>query len=110
MHSLLADGLFDGWLANLERSTRELPPNVKLFMRHGQPVAGHATLHWQANYIRRFLDVLEAAVEHDGPKGDALANAVTARMKEFLPTDDLLFLMGLSIEPMRARLGAAETI
>jgi len=32
---------------------------------------------------------------------------VTARMKEFLPNDDLVFLMRLSIEPMRQRLGLA---
>ena len=29
---------------------------------------------------------------------------MTAAMKEFLPSDDLLFLMRLSVEPMRARL------
>jgi hypothetical protein len=50
------------------------------------------------------VDVLRAAVERDGLQGDALADAVTAAMKEFLSSDDLLFLMRLSVEPMSTRL------
>jgi glyoxylase-like metal-dependent hydrolase (beta-lactamase superfamily II) len=105
MHPYLADGFYDRWLVNLERSGRELPLDAMLLMGHGQPVAAHAILDWQASYINRFLDALRAGVEHEGLQGDALADAVTARMKEFLPTDDLLFLMRLSVEPMRVRLG-----
>jgi hypothetical protein len=91
-------------LVNLQRAKRDLPADAMLYMGHGRPVAGHAILEWQANYIRRFVDVLRAAVERDGLQGDALADAVTAAMKEFLSSDDLLFLMRLSVEPMRARL------
>ena len=104
MHAFLADGFYDRWLANLERARRELAADTTLFMGHGQPVAGLDILQWQTNYIERFVDVLRAAVERDGLQGDALADAVTAAMKEFLPSDDLLFLMRLSVEPMRARL------
>jgi glyoxylase-like metal-dependent hydrolase (beta-lactamase superfamily II) len=105
MHAFLADGFYDRWLVNLEQATQDLPADAMLFMGHGQPVAGRAILDWQANYIRRFLDVLQHAVERDGLQGDALKDAVTAQMKKFLPNDDLLFLMQLSVEPMRARLG-----
>ena len=105
MHAFLADGFFDHWLANLERAKRELPADTTLFMGHGQPVAGLDILQWQTNYIQRFVDVLRTAAERDDLQGDALADAVTAAMKEFLPSDDLLFLMQLSIEPMRTRLG-----
>jgi glyoxylase-like metal-dependent hydrolase (beta-lactamase superfamily II) len=104
MHAYLADGFYDRWLSNLAWAKREFPANTTLFMGHGQPVAGHALLDWQATYIERFVEVLRSAVELDGLQGDALADAVTAAMKEFLPSDDLLFLMRLSIEPMRARL------
>jgi glyoxylase-like metal-dependent hydrolase (beta-lactamase superfamily II) len=104
MHAFLADGFFDHWLANLERAKRELPADTTLFMGHGQPVVGLDILQWQTTYIQRFLDVLRAAVERDGLQGDPLADAVTAAMKVFLPSDDLLFLMRLSVEPMRARL------
>jgi hypothetical protein len=105
MHAYLADGFYDRWLVNLEQSARELPPDATLLMGHGQPVPAHAILDWQASYINRFLDAVRDVVEHDGLQGDALADAVTARMRELLPTDDLLFLMRLSVEPMRVRLG-----
>jgi len=110
MHAFLADGFYDRWLVNLEQSKRELPADAMLFMGHGQPVAGQAIIDWQANYIRRFLDVLRSAVERDGLEGDALEDAVTAQMKKFLPKDDLLFLMRLSIAPMRGRLGLRQEL
>ena len=104
MHAFLADGFFDHWLANLERARRELPADTTLCMGHGRPVAGLDILRWQTSYIQCFVDVLRSAAERDGLQGDALADAVTAAMKAFLPTDDLLFLLRLSVEPMRARL------
>jgi len=108
MHAFLADGFFDRWLANLEQARRDLPPDAMLYMGHGQPVAGHATIDWQATYIRCFLDVLRRAVEDDGLQGDALKDTVTAQMKNVLPNDDLLFLMQLSVEPMRVRLALQQ--
>jgi len=54
--------------------------------------------------------VLQTAVNRDGLQGDALRMAVTAAMKDFLPKDDLLFLMQLSIEPMRVRLGPRQAL
>jgi glyoxylase-like metal-dependent hydrolase (beta-lactamase superfamily II) len=108
MHAFLGDGFNDRWLANLARAKRELPPDAMLYMGHGEPVSGHAMLDWQANYIQRFVEILRAAVEREGLHGDALADAVTARMKAFLPTDALLFLLRLSVEPMRNRLASAS--
>jgi len=104
MHAFLGDGFFDRWLANLERAKRELPADTTLLMGHGQPVTGLDILQWQTDYIQRFVDVLRSAVERDGLQGAALVDAVTAAMRAFLPGDDLLFLMQLSVEPMRARL------
>ena len=104
MHAYLADGFYDRWLTNLERVRRELPGDARLFMGHGEPATGHGPLEWQAEYIEIFVEVLRSAVQR-GLEGDALADAVTARMKTFLPTDDLLFLLRLSVEPMKARLG-----
>jgi glyoxylase-like metal-dependent hydrolase (beta-lactamase superfamily II) len=108
MHAFLADGFYDRWLANLERAKRELPADTMLFMGHGEPVTGHEILDWQASYIQRFVGILRTVVEREGLEGDVLADAVTARMKTFLPTEDLLFLLRLSVEPMRHRLGLAS--
>jgi glyoxylase-like metal-dependent hydrolase (beta-lactamase superfamily II) len=107
MHAYLADGFHDQWISNLQRAKRELPTDSTLFMGHGQPLTGHVLLDWQVSYITRFVDVVRSAAERDRLRGDALMSAVTAQMKTFLPSDDLMFLMQLSIEPMRARLAAA---
>jgi glyoxylase-like metal-dependent hydrolase (beta-lactamase superfamily II) len=107
MHPFLGDGFYDRWLANLERAKRELAADAMLFMGHGEPAAGHGILDWQATYLQHFVQTLQAAVEGEGLQGDALADAVTARMKAFLPSDDLLFLLRLSVEPMRTRLRLA---
>ena len=107
MHAFLADGFYKEWLANLARAKRELPADTTLFMGHGEPVTGHEILDWQVNYIQRFVGALQASAERDGLEGDALADTVTSRMKEFLPTEDLLFLLRLSVEPMRNQLALA---
>jgi glyoxylase-like metal-dependent hydrolase (beta-lactamase superfamily II) len=108
MHAYLADGFHDQWLANLQRTKRELPEDIALFMGHGRPTTGKALLDWEMHYIGRFVEVLRAADDLGRLQGDALASAVTTGMKAFLPCDDLLFLMQLSIEPVRARLAAAQ--
>jgi glyoxylase-like metal-dependent hydrolase (beta-lactamase superfamily II) len=104
MHAYLADGFHEQWLANLDRARRELPEDAMLLMGHGEPASGRALLDWQATYIDRFLEALRSAVEKDGLQGDPLAETVTARMKAFLPNDDLLFLTRLSVAPMRDHL------
>jgi len=109
MHAFLGDGFYDRWLANLERAKRELPADVMLFMGHGKPITGHGMLDWQTNYIRHFVESLQLAVERERLQGEALLDAVTARMRAFLPSDDLLFLLRLSVEPMRKRLAFATT-
>jgi glyoxylase-like metal-dependent hydrolase (beta-lactamase superfamily II) len=109
MHAFLGDGFYDRWLANLERAKRDLPADVMLFMGHGKPVTGHGMLDWQTDYIQHFVESLQLAVERERLQGEALADAVTARMKAFLPSDDLLFLLRLSVEPMRKRLALATT-
>ena len=104
MHAYLADGFYESWLRNIEHVRRELPADTMFFMGHGEPVAGHSILDWQKSYIDHFLETLRSAVERDGLHGDALIDTVTSRMKTWLNREDLLFLLRLSVEPMRARL------
>jgi glyoxylase-like metal-dependent hydrolase (beta-lactamase superfamily II) len=101
MHAFLADGFHEQWLRNLERAKGALPKDAMLLMGHGEPVRGLALLDWQATYIHRFLEALRSAAERDGLQGEPLADAVTARMRSYLRSDDLLFLMSLSVAPMR---------
>ena len=107
MHAYLADGFCDQWLAALGRAKRELPADVELFVGHGQPVRGHAILDWQTGYILEFLEAVRAA-DAEGLRGDALTEAVARRMRSYLPSEDLEFLMRLSVEPTRVRLASSR--
>jgi glyoxylase-like metal-dependent hydrolase (beta-lactamase superfamily II) len=108
MHAYLADGYFEQWLGNLERARREIPADAILYVGHGEPGPAAPLFDWQAAYIRTFIDAVRATkrLAGQGADDDAATTAVLARMKQYLPSDDLLFLMQLSVPPMRARLAA----
>jgi glyoxylase-like metal-dependent hydrolase (beta-lactamase superfamily II) len=103
MHAYLADGFRDEWLAALARAKRELPADAELCIGHGQPAHGHAILDWQTRYIEEFFEAVRAG-DAEGLRGDALTEAVARRMRAYLPSEDLEFLMRLSVEPNRVRL------
>jgi len=98
MHAYLADGHWEQWLATLSRLEAELPADATLHVGHG-PAGGKELLAAQRRYIEAFVAALAehaAAIE----AGDHAP--VVAAMKDLLPSDDLLFLMELSIEPVVA--------
>ena len=72
-----------------------------VFLGDGGPV-GAEMWAWQRNYIELFLDAVRSA---DWASPDEAKAAVVARMKEYEPTNELQFLMELSIEPVAAKLG-----
>ena len=57
---------------------------------------------WQRGYIEAFLDAVSGA---DWSEPEGATPGVVARMKEYEPSDELQFLMELSIEPVAAKLG-----
>jgi glyoxylase-like metal-dependent hydrolase (beta-lactamase superfamily II) len=100
MHAYLADGHWRKWLALLNRLEEELPTDGVLHIGHGEP--GTKTLIAnQRRYIDGFVDAVTA-------NADAVAagdhTQVLHAMQALLPTDDLLFLTDLSIEPILATL------
>ena len=102
MHAYLADGHWEHWLATLSRLDRELPDNAVLHVGHG-PAGGKELLAAQRQYIETFV----AAVAANAAAIQAGDHApVVAAMQELLPSEDLLFLMELSIEPVLAALTA----
>lgn len=107
MHAYLADGFCEQWLNNLARAKRELPPDAELFMGHGHPTQSPDLLDWQMGYIEEFLEAVRIGADKDGLSGDALTEVVAHRMKQYLPHDNLEFLMRLSVEPVRNRLALA---
>ena len=105
-HAYLADGFYGEWLVHLERLRRDLPADATLYLGHGDPVtASH--LERQREYVETFVDAVRSA---DWSQPDSARAAVIERMTRLLPTDDLRFLMELSIDPVAARLELLQSV
>ena len=103
-HCFLADGFHEEWLRNIEVLRERFPADAVFHIGHGGP-ASPADWDWQRRYIETFLGAVEGA---DWSNGEQAHASVVATMKRFLPTDELLFLMELSIEPVAQQLGLAS--
>jgi glyoxylase-like metal-dependent hydrolase (beta-lactamase superfamily II) len=100
-HCFLADGFHQEWLENIETLRERFPSDAVFYVGHGGPV-GPALWDWQRTYIETFLGAVETA---DWSKPEQAQTEVIARMKRFLPSEELSFLMELSVEPVAAQLG-----
>jgi glyoxylase-like metal-dependent hydrolase (beta-lactamase superfamily II) len=100
-HCFLADGFYAEWLANIETLRARFPADAVFYIGHGGPV-GSEMWDWQRRYIELFLHAVSNA---DWSQPEEAKAAVVARMKEYEPSDELQFLMELSIEPVAAKLG-----
>jgi glyoxylase-like metal-dependent hydrolase (beta-lactamase superfamily II) len=101
MHCFLADGFYESWLANVERLRARFSEDAVFYVGHGEP-ATPALLDWQRGYIDAFVDAIR---DVDWSDPERATGAVVERMKRYLASDDLDFLMVLSVEPMAAKLG-----
>jgi glyoxylase-like metal-dependent hydrolase (beta-lactamase superfamily II) len=104
-HCYLADGFYQQWLENIEELRERFPGDAVFHIGHGGP-ASPTDWDWQRNYIETFLGAVRSA---DWSSPEAAHATVVAEMKRFLPSDELLFLMELSVEPIAAQLGLAAT-
>src|SRR5262245_8642189 len=105
-HCYLADGYHEQWLANIEMLRERFPADVVFHVGHGGPV-GADEFDWQRRYIETFLDAVHTA---DWSKPDQAHASVVARMKQYLPSDELQFLMEFSIDPVAAQLGLTPAV
>jgi glyoxylase-like metal-dependent hydrolase (beta-lactamase superfamily II) len=103
-HCYLADGFHREWLANIATLRDRFSDETVFHVGHGGPVDG-SMWDWQRAYIETFVDAV-AAGDWSNP-GRAKATVVAA-MKAFEPSDELQFLMELSIEPVAIQLGLIE--
>ena len=104
-HCFLADGFYAEWLANIESLRARFPADAVFHIGHGGP-ADRSMWDWQRGYIELVLDVVSNADWSEPERAKAM---VVARMKEYEPSDELQFLMELSIEPVAAKLGLLST-
>jgi glyoxylase-like metal-dependent hydrolase (beta-lactamase superfamily II) len=100
-HCFLADGFHREWLANIAALRERFPDDTTFHIGHGGPVGGEMW-DWQRGYIETFIAAVEAA---DWAEPEAAKATVIARVKNYEPTDELQFLMELSIEPVAQQLG-----
>ena len=101
MHSYLADGHYAEWLANIDALRERFPADAVFHVGHGGPL-GQDDWDWQRHYIETFVAAIESA---DWSDPGAAHAAVVATMMRLLPSDDLAFLMDLSIDPVATQLG-----
>jgi glyoxylase-like metal-dependent hydrolase (beta-lactamase superfamily II) len=104
MHAYLADGFHGEWLAHIARLRAELPPDATLYLGHGEP-GGLELLDEQARYIETFV---AAVREVDWSEPERARAAVVDTMTRFLPSEELRFLMELSVDPLAEQLGVKE--
>jgi glyoxylase-like metal-dependent hydrolase (beta-lactamase superfamily II) len=100
-HCYLADGYHARWLQNIEKLRARFPDDAVFYVGHGGPVLGDMW-DWQRGYIETFLD---AVADADWSEPESATATVVARMKAYEPSDELQFLMELSIEPVAAKQG-----
>lgn len=100
-HCYLADGFYAEWLANIEKLSARFPEDAVFYIGHGGPVGGEMW-YWQRGYIELFLEAVSNADWSDPEQAKGM---VVAQMKAYEPSDELQFLMELSIEPVAAKEG-----
>ena len=103
MHAYLADGCYDDWLTRLAELESSTDRDATLYVGHGEP-AGVQLFATQRRYVETFVDAVRRNLS---ATPDERREAIVREMKRLLPSDDLSFLMELSIEPVAARLGAS---
>ena len=103
-HCYLADGFYVEWLRNIEKLRARFPDDAVFHIGHGGPV-GVEMWDWQRGYIELFVDTVSSANWSEPEQAKA---TVVARMREYEPSEELQFLMELSVEPVAAKLGLRE--
>lgn len=103
-HCYLADGFHAEWLTNIETLRSRFPQDAVFHIGHGGPVDARSW-DWQRGYIETFIGALNEA---DWSDPNAARSSIVAAMKTYLPSDELQFLMELSIDPVAAQLGLVE--
>lgn len=101
MHPYMADNTNPEWRTALDKIHSELAEDAVLYIGHGAPVTP-GFLSWQRDYLSVFERVL---ADQDWTDRDAVVSRVSQTMRDYLPNDDLSFLMELSVLPNAERLG-----
>jgi glyoxylase-like metal-dependent hydrolase (beta-lactamase superfamily II) len=101
VHAYVSDGHTRQWLANLRRLRRELADTRVLYPGHGEP-GGLELLDGQRAYLERYRQEVRALARGARTLTEAQKKQLTSRMRVFLPTDKLEFLIPLGADAVAA--------
>jgi glyoxylase-like metal-dependent hydrolase (beta-lactamase superfamily II) len=109
MHSFFRDGHTREWLSALDRWLREFDESTVFHGGHGDSF-GLAALHWQRGYLNAFVDLLARMLAGRVTLPPDEQRLLMDRMHSYLPTDDLLMLVGWQFDDMVAALRAGGVL
>lgn len=105
MHAFFRDGHTAEWLAALDTCLREFDERTVFHGGHGDSY-GIEQLHWQRGYLTAFVDLLDRALAGRRTLPPGEQQQLLTRMKNYLPTDDLLMLTAWQFDDMVTALRA----
>ena len=107
-HSYLADGHISEWLNNLSRIRSLLPQDAFVYPGHGAP--GDVTsFESQKNYLQEYRLAIETIARGKSTLGESQKKELVQRMKSFLPTQNLEFMIELSANAVAAELATVAS-
>jgi len=94
-HSYMADDHISDWLNNLRRIRSLLPKNALIYPGHGAP--GNMELfESQESYLREYRQAIQAIANGKSSLDESQKKELVERMKRFLSTESLAFMIELS--------------
>jgi len=98
VHAYMSDGHANEWLDHLKKLKTSLHDVDVIYPGHGLP-GGLELLDWQQRYIETYIDNVKR-LWSDKTITDDEKKTLTTKMKGFLNSDKLEFLIGLGAEPV----------
>ena len=91
MHLFMSDGHAENWLAGLRRLLREFDVSARLYPSHGE-VCGTEVIYWVKGYIEMYVATLRELLRGQEELSDRDKAILLARMRSYLPSEDLMGL------------------
>jgi glyoxylase-like metal-dependent hydrolase (beta-lactamase superfamily II) len=104
-HCYMHDGHALHWLQALDSLLKRYDHTAVLHCGHGVD-CGPEIIHWQKAYIEAFLGTMRSVLGKAGELSDAAKELLVRRMKSFLPSEAILFLMASGLDETVAALRA----
>jgi glyoxylase-like metal-dependent hydrolase (beta-lactamase superfamily II) len=105
MHAYTTDGHTAAWLKNLDRLRSDLAGAKTLYPGHGS-AGGLELLDWQADYLNKYRAEVNKLRQGRPQLTDVDKQALTTRMKELFPDNQLEFLIALGADAVADELVA----